>query len=220
VKLQLERQLKANIKHWAARARMPDNSGLAVLYPLQMQPEANIDVWGRPFSNQVAVITEILSALPEGGQLILKANPKSKYEVSAELLALTDTHKNLVLLPFDLTMAGAHDVAIGAITVSGTVGLEAVFGRGRCISLRHPILQDAFPEFHAETPTNAVHRLFADPKAGRGNAKLGEKLLARFIAESFPGTINEPLYNPECIGPENIEAVVFAMQMAVQKEMS
>ena len=49
-------------------------------------------------------------------------------------------------------------------------------------------------------------------------ARQGEQLLARFVAESFPGTINEPMFDPECIAPENISAVVKAMHAAIQKD--
>lgn len=218
VKLQLGRQLKKNIKRWADTARMPDETRPAVLYPLQMQPEANIEVWGRPFSDQLAVIQAMLAAMPSGGQIVVKANPKSKYEMSDGLLDLAEISDNIILLPLDTPMIRALELVVGAVTVTGTVGFEAVFGKGRCISLRHPILEQSFPEFAAKTPAEAVRRLFEEPEAGCGNVAKGEQLLARFVAESFPGTINEPMFDPECIAPENISAVVKAMHAAIQKD--
>ena len=219
VKLQLGRQHRINTGRWAKLARMPDATQPAVLYPLQMQPEANIEVWGRPYSDQLAVIKEMLSAMPDGGQILVKANPKSKYEVSNALLDLAEGCDRIVLLPFETPMIVALEMAIGAVTVTGTIGFEAVFGKGRCISLRHPVLKEAFPEFSAETPAAAVRILLEDQDAGRGNTAKGEKLLARFVAESFPGTINEPLFDPSCIEPENIAAVAKALHTAIQKEV-
>lgn len=216
-KLALQRRLRVNLGTWQALARMPaDGAGPIVLYPLQMQPEANIDVWGRPFSDQAAVIGRLLAAMPPQGRVAIKANPKSKYEISAELLELARASDRVILLPFDCGMDAAQAACIGAVTVSGTVGFEAVFGRGRCLSLRHPVLQAHFPDFHADSPEEAVARLFDDPYAGRGNREIGRAFLARLVAESFAGTINEPLYDPACIAPANVAKVADALEIALQ----
>ena len=215
-KMALQRMLKENLESWAALARMPDaagpGTGPMILYPLQMQPEANIDVWGRPYSDQVTFVKRLLAALPEDGAVAVKANPKTKYEVSAELLALTRGNPRVVLLPIDCPMKDAQAVTIGSITVSGTVGFEAVFGRGRCLSLRHPVLERHLPEFHCDTPEEAVARLIADPDAGRGNPSRGTDLLAQLVAESFEGTINEPTYDPSCLSPDNIAKVTSVIE--------
>lgn len=206
-KMVLQRMLKKNLEAWAALARMPNVSGPVVLYPLQMQPEANIDVWGRPYSDQVAFVKRLLAALPEEGAVAVKANPKSKYEASAEMLELARSTDRVVLLPIACPMQDAQSVTTASVTVSGTVGFEAVFGCGRCLSLRHPVLERHLPEFHADTPEDAVARLLADPDAGRGSAALGADLLAQLVADSFEGTINEPTYDPNCLSPENIGRV-------------
>lgn len=206
-KMALQRLLKENLKAWGGLARMPDGTGPVILYPLQMQPEANIDVWGRPYSDQVAFVKRLLAALPEEGAVAVKANPKSKYEASVEMLALARSNPRVVLLPITCPMKDAQAATTVSITVSGTVGFEAVFGRGRCLSLRHPVLERHLPEFHADTPEAAVARLLADPDAGRGSTARGADLLAWLVAESFEGTINEPTYDPNCLSPENISKV-------------
>ena len=210
-KLALQRMLKNNLQSWAAMARMPAAAGPVILYPLQMQPEANVDVWGRPYSDQVAFVKRLLAALPENGAVAVKANPKSKYEVSVEMLALARSNPRVVLLPLDCPMTDAQAVTTGSVTVSGTVGLEAVFGRGRCLSLRHPLLERHLPEFHADSPEDAVARLLADPDAGQGSAARGAALLAQLVADSFEGTINEPTYDPNCLSPVNITKVTGAI---------
>lgn len=206
-KLNLGRKLRSNLKAWGSLQRAPGSSGPVVLYPLQMQPEANIDVWGRPFSNQVEVIKRILGALPENGQVAIKANPKSKYEVSDGLIALAHQEPRVVLLPLDWRMPRAHEVTTGAVTVSGTVGYEAIFNRGRCVSLRHPIIQDLFPSCHANTPESAVQRLLSDPLAGKGSLEATKSLLSELVSCSFEGTINEPVYDPDCVSDKNISLV-------------
>lgn len=214
-KLALNMDLRGNLRTWSALARMPDATGSenpVILYPLQMQPEANIDVWGRPYSNQVDLVKRLLAKLDENGAVAVKANPKAKYEVSTEILALARSSPRVVLLPLDCSMKDAQRVTTGTITVSGTVGFEAVFGRGRCLSLRHPVLERHLPEFHADTPEEAVTRLISDPDAGRGNPCRGADLLAQLIDDSFEGTINEPTYDSNCLSPDNIEKVTSAIE--------
>lgn len=206
-KLALGRDLKTNLVFWKNLERPPDPDATVILYPLQMQPEANIDVWGRPFSDQVKFIERILSALPPNGQVAVKANPKSKYEVSSDLIALARCDARVVLLPLDWRMPRAYELATGAITVSGTVGYEAIFNRGRCISLRHPIIKNLFPSCHAETPEIAVERLLSDPLAGQGSLEATKRLLRTLVSCSFKGTINEPTYDPDCVSDENITLV-------------
>ncbi len=47
-----------------------------------MQSETDIDVWGRPYSNQVEPVRHLLAALPEDRIIIVNANQKSSYEAS------------------------------------------------------------------------------------------------------------------------------------------
>ena len=213
----LSRSLKGHLETWRSLERTPEqgpNAGPVILYPLQMQPEANIEIWGRPFNDQVAVIERCLAALPMNGQVAVKANPKAKYEVSDALLALARHDRRVVLLPLDWRMPQAQAVAIGAVTVTGTVGYEAVFGRGRCISLRHPIITEMFPTLHAETPEEAVRCLLTDPAAGQGSPEMTRQLLERIIATSFPGVINQPAYDPTCMTAENVTRVCDALERA------
>lgn len=216
-KIALQRELKQNLETWAGLARVPrDGESPAILYPLQMQPEANIDVWGRPYSDQVALVRRLLAALPENGVVAVKANPKSKYEASPEMLALARETKRVIPLPLDCPMNAAQAACVGAVTVSGTVGFEAVFGRGRCLSLRHPVLERHLSEFHAASPEDAVASLLDDPAAGRGDAARGADLLGQLVADSFEGTINEPTYDPGCVADDNIAKVARAIEQVIQ----
>ncbi|MBQ0929631.1 hypothetical protein [Ideonella alba] len=207
LKWRLSRGVKGLLLRWQALARRPSDPSTTLLYPLQLQPEANIDVWGRPYSDQLALVQRLLAALPATHTLALKANPKSKYELSDALLALAAREPRLCLLPLDLPMPEAHRMSLGAVTVSGTVGLEAVFGKGRCLSLRHPVIEQLFPHCHAESPEQAVERLLADPAAGLGRPGDGPRLLAELIAHSFPGLVSDPLSHPACLEEDNIDRV-------------
>jgi hypothetical protein len=216
-KRELDRRLQANLARWKSLQKLPAAPGRTLLYPLQMQPEANLDVWGRDHLDQVATIQTMLAASRDDVTIAVKANPKSKYEVSDGLLKLAELEPRVCLLPLDLPMPSAQAVSIGALTVTGTVGFEAVFGKGRTLSLCHPVLEAEFPSFHARSVTDAVDRLLYDPKAGQGGLESGTRLLQTFMDQSFPGLINEPLYDARCIEPANVKRVADVLEALIQR---
>jgi hypothetical protein len=211
-KVSLERQVRGNLRRWRRLERVPASPTRTLLYPLQLQPEANIDVWGRPYSDQVTIIRDLLAIAPRDVEVAVKANPKAKYELSDELLRLAESNPRLCLLPVQMTMPESLARVTGAITATGTIGIEAVFGKGRCLSLRHPLIEKEFPEFHADSLAKATQRLLSEPSAGVGNVELGTRLLRHFVAQSFAGLVSEPLLHPACMDRGNIEAVARALE--------
>ena len=184
------------------------------MYPMQVQPEASIDVWGRPYSDQLEVIRRMRAALPPDMLLAIKANPHPRYELSEELLTFAESEAGVVLLPRRMTMRETWEHVEGAVTVCGTVGLEAVFGRGRCISLKHPLLDRILPGFTAATPEEAVAKLLGNPQSGKGNIESGQLLLRALYAQSWPGLISDPLYSDECIAPRNVARLADGIEHA------
>jgi hypothetical protein len=214
-KLALNRLVKDNVARWCAAERLPAPASRTILYPLQMQPENTIDVWGRPDCDQVDILRRILAATPEDVSVAVKANPKPFYELSTALLDLCVGHDRLILLPFSMRMMEAMEVTEGAITVTGTVGYEAVCGRGRCISTAHPILDEHFPDFTAPSIEAAARRLLEDREAGRGSTKEGVRLLQRLTARSFDGLISDPVSDPRCMAPANIAKIAHGIGIAI-----
>jgi hypothetical protein len=144
-------------------------------------------------------------------EIALKANPKAKYEVSDSLIELARGEPRLCLLPLAFNMAEAQRHCVGTVTITGTVGYEAVFGKGRALSLGHPLIEREFPGFHADSPQAAVKRLLEEPAAGVGNIQTGTRLMQCFVAESFPGLVSDPLSDPACLEPSNVGAVAQAL---------
>jgi hypothetical protein len=208
----LARALHLRLGEWEVLARPVPEGKKALLYPLQMQPEANINLYGRPFADQTATIRAMLAAAPPQVCIAVKANPKAKYEVTDDLLALAAADARIVLLPLATTMADAQRQTTGSLTVTGTVGLEAVFGKGRCLSLRHAVLSDHLPAFHAASIEEGVTRLLTDPDVGKGVAEDGAWLLSRLIATSWPGTVNETMFDRDALHPDNIQQVIAGIE--------
>lgn len=215
-KLALNRAAKANLARWAASASRPLVPARAILYPLQMQPENTIDVWGRPNWDQVAIVQRILSVTPDDVAVAVKANPKPYYELSDALLDFSLLHRRVHLLPVETSMAEALRLATGAITVTGTVGYEAVCGRGRCLSIAHPILDDHFPDFAAPSIEAAAQRLLDDSNAGRGSPAQGAQLMQLLTARSFEGVVSDPVSVPACMDSVNLVNVARATSLAIE----
>jgi hypothetical protein len=212
----LNRATRQNLARWRAAASVPPVPDRAILYPLQMQPENTIDVWGRPDWDQVDIARRILAATPPDVTVALKANPKPYYELSAALLDFAVDNPRVHLLPVEMNMIGALACTTGAITITGTVGYEAVCGRGRCLSVAHPVLEADFPEFASPSVEAAALRLLADPQAGKGSPVMGARLLQRLTARSFEGMIADPVSLPESMAADNLDRIARAIGLAIQ----
>jgi hypothetical protein len=49
--------------------------------------------------------------------------------------------------------------------------------------------------------------LLEDPEAGVGGTEYGIRLLQTIMDQSFPGLINEPLFDARCVEPANVRQV-------------
>ncbi len=65
----------ASEKNWEEKIK----NKFVVMYPMQMQPEANLDVWGYPYKDQKKTIRLISEQLQADEILIVKPNPKAKF---------------------------------------------------------------------------------------------------------------------------------------------
>ncbi|SDS43290.1 capsular polysaccharide export protein, LipB/KpsS family [Winogradskyella sediminis] len=128
IKYKLEKQKKKNRLNWDTNAvnKVIKSTKFKILYPLQMQPEANLDVWGRPYRDQNELIRQIVENLPKDVTLYVKPNPKSKYELSTELIDVVTKSENCVALHHCTKMdAILPDIDL-VITVTGTIAIECV----------------------------------------------------------------------------------------------
>lgn len=99
-----------------------------ILLPLQMQPEGNLDVWGSDYSDQFALV-EMLSDLfkDEPVTILVKPNPKSKYELSVRLIELIKARKNLIGIEHRSSMKEVLPKVDLVMSVTGTIIMECVF---------------------------------------------------------------------------------------------
>lgn len=208
-KMALQLRLNACIKKWDRESSLPEGKK-NILYLMQMQPEANLDVWGADFSDQVALVKTIASSLPSDSNLIIKINPKTKYEVF-HLSDDTASFNNIYYAPRTSTVSSLLPYVAGIITVTGTIGLESVFKTQNCISLRHPALRKICPAVTSHSVQDAITKIFTG--VSRFNeGDIASDLLESLVSDSFDGTIGDPLYSPHAFSNSNISKVVKALE--------
>lgn len=136
-KTKIEKQ-KNETKHiWdnLATSTINKSDKFKILYPLQVQPEENIDVWGRKRRDQLAVIQEIENNLPENAILYVKPNPKPKYEVDSKMIDFVSASKKIVMVHHSVSMTEIFNEFNLIITVTGTVAIESILSNKPVINL-------------------------------------------------------------------------------------
>jgi hypothetical protein len=129
-KRRVTKMYSLNIDNWEKSALDISHikNDFNILYAMQMQPEANIDVWGYPNNNQAEVVEWIASQLKDGEKLIVKPNPKSKYEISDKLLQVIKKHQDKIIPLKHTTKMDElwHHIDL-VVTVTGTISIECIF---------------------------------------------------------------------------------------------
>lgn len=221
-KIQLERLHARQYAQWESFSHrsLPTaiNDKPWVLFPLQMQPEANIEVWGRPWSDQTALVKRAAAALDLiGAVLVVKPNPKSKYELTSELCELVQNTPNIMAISHMTPMKVVFQQALLVMTVTGTVLLECVFSGKPVASMgthamtRYPGVQALnIPEDIAQTLQAVLHH-----EVGGATREEAKELLNFLYKTSYPSTTFDPLNQPELLNDENIADMVESFELVL-----
>jgi len=138
-KIGLDRELKRYVRRWNAVAERKypriDGKEFKVLYPLQMQPEANLDIWGNPYRDQARTVRLILEQLPADARLVVKPNPKAKYEMTGDLLSLVEDDPRVIPVPLPVSMGEVLPHIGMVVAVTGTIAIECILSGKPVITL-------------------------------------------------------------------------------------
>lgn len=223
VKFTQERKKKKVIEEWDKIAKDNINKDIfSVLYPLQMQPEANIDVWGRKYRNQYNTITKLHKDLNQDEILYIKPNPKSKYELSEKLLAYIDSHANIVALNHKVKMDDVFDDIDLFVTVTGTIAIECILSSKPVITLVNTLNNEASSCLFAEdfkTVTQLKNRV-----KDNSYPKITEHEKLTFLnllnSQSYQGVISDPFSNIDCLNDKNLSNLHTAFRDILKKQPS
>ena len=214
VKLKIEKERAGVIQLWDSKAmyEVDKTTDFRVLYPLQVQPEENIDVMGRKRRNQLAVIKEIAENLPNDAILYVKPNPKPRYEVTKEMVEFLSKAKNIKMIHHSVSMTQIFKDFDLIVTVTGTVAIESLFANKPVVNLIQSINNTVKNCVYLEDLTDLPEIINTVKNNTFPKASIQDKI--EFInllnKTSYYGNISDVLSDKNCIDDENITLIMKA----------
>jgi hypothetical protein len=215
-KFLLEYRSRKNKLRWeklASRARAV-GSKFRILYPMQMQPESSIDVWGNAYRDQTKLLALLLQSTHSDTVIVVKPNPKSKYELSNELVELVASSDRLIPVPHRMSMKDVLKKIDLIVTVTGTVAIEAIFAGWPVVTLVET-LNNTVPGCVYVENLNSLASVICQVRQGAfPKPSEAEKLtfLNLLTCTSYRGIISNPYSTPTCLSDENLRDVDIAFR--------
>ena len=221
VKLKIEKTKNQNKQKWDVLAQegVDKTDGFKVLYPLQVQPEENIDVWGRPRRNQLKVIQEIVENLPEDALLYVKPNPKPRYEVDGDMIHFVSNHKKIKMISHSTSMTEVFSDFDLIITVTGTVAIESILANKPVVTLIKTLNNTVKNCIYLEKLDNLEEIILNVKNDSFPKATLDEKigLINLLNRTSYEGNVSDVFNDPNCLDEDNINLIVSAFNEIIEK---
>jgi hypothetical protein len=187
-----------------------------LLFPLQLQPECAIDVWGWPWRNQSEIIQRAARALQvEGYLLVVKPNPKSKYEISTSMLTAVRSSTNIVALSHRTSMSEAFPRAEGILSVTGTALIEAVFARKKAISIGS-LAMAAYPGIETLSVPEEIGAVLR-PRSDATTIEAARALLDWLQATSYDGEVFDPFREVEKLQDDSMDKLISAFRAMISQ---
>lgn len=169
-----------------------DSQGNFVFYPMHFEPEVSLQVFGRPFQNQIEVVRTLALSLPVGTRLLVKEHPRSLgYRRESYYRKLLDIPNVRLVDPFVPTIEIVRRARLVSV-VSGSVGLEAAIV-GKPVLVLGATHYTLLPESMVQQAGD-LNLLSAQIKAMIGNYAQDESALRRYLAALLSISVPANLY--------------------------
>ncbi len=122
------------IKHHFISFDQMDNMKFA-FYPLHLEPEMSVLVWGRPYLNQIELIRMIAISLPFNWKLVVKDHPKNPFYRKSNFYKKLLEIPNVLFVEHDMPTNEIIKRSQMVITLCGFVGFEALCLKKPAIAL-------------------------------------------------------------------------------------
>jgi len=187
---------------------IPKNKKI-LLYPMQLQPEANIDIWGNNFKDQNKLILNISKNIPKNWVIVVKTNPKSHYEINNDFIDIIKNRENIFLLKKDTSMKEIFNKSDAVASVTGTVAIECILASKPLINLGNTFIKEAIGAYTIKEINHIVNALILidTNQFKTANNKDKENFMRYIIDNSLNGIIADPIENPDSMEDRNIEMV-------------
>lgn len=164
-----------------------------VFFPLHFEPEVSIQVFGRPFQNQIELVRNLALSLPAGMVVLVKEHPRSVgFRPLGYYRKLLEIPNVVLADPQLQTHALIRHAELVAV-ISGSTGLEAaICGK--------PVLTFGIPTYNAlpESMLRHVSDLHSLSRTLRDlleNYRINETALQSFVAAQVAGAVPVDLYS-------------------------
>lgn len=218
-KIVMEKKTKSLQKRWnEVSENFSEIRGFKVLYALQMQPEANIDVWGNNYRDQTLLLKKIATEI-KGATLLVKPNPKSKYELNEDLLKLPEQYPNLKLLHHKVKMPDIiHNIDL-VITVTGTIAIERILMNKPVVTLVKTINNQVknclfLQEIKDITKIISIVKAKEYPEL---TIEQKSKFINLLMKTSYKGLISDPFIDSRSVTEKNISNITKAFNDVLAK---
>ena len=189
-----------------------------VVYALHKQPESSIDVFGRYYEDQAALLLAIWRSLPPGWNLLVKEHTNAIGDRPPHFYQQLNRWPGLKLIDETTPMAQLLEHARAVFTVSGTVAYEAAM-KGIAAFTFAPMYFNVFPRSRRVT--------IEDLRQARDVAELIDALpphdpnaataaLQTITAHSFPGHFTDVVNDPTAISEQNIANIYDGLKILMK----
>lgn len=187
----------------------PQKGEKYILYPLQKQPEASINVFCEKYINQFELVSRISRSLPQNVMLYVKEHANSLGDRSVfELMKIKQLPGVRLINP----LANIHDLIKGSklvVTPTGTAAFEAgIFGIPS-ITFTKMFFNQLTKVAYLDSVDKLLEYIKSMPE-NKDDYDFGaydQKIIATMLANSFEGDVSDPVSNPNCMSKENIDQV-------------
>lgn len=184
----IERRLGVRLLGAADLERRPPFA----FYPLHFEPEVSLQIFGRPFQNQIEVARALAASLPMGMELLVKEHPRARgfrpWAYYRKLLEIP----NVRLVKAELSTHMLVNRAALVAVISGSTGLEAAICGRPVITFGTPVYN--LLRGNMIRPVGDLNNLAWEVRDLLANHYHDEPALERYIAATIAGAVPVDLY--------------------------
>ncbi|MCI5225300.1 MAG: hypothetical protein D3918_01265 [Candidatus Electrothrix sp. AX2] len=166
--------------------------GSYLFYPLHFEPEVSLQVFGKPFQNQIETVRNLALSVPVTMKVVVKEHPRSlgfrKLSYYKKLLAIPNVRLVDPFLPAKNIIEHADVVAV----VSGSIGLEAAI-LGKPVLVLGTVNYELLPDSMVRK-IKGIHRLDREIKQLIQDHNYDEEAVLRYISAIIDDSVAVNMY--------------------------
>jgi hypothetical protein len=188
--ISMEKRLTGHTKYYNSKSLR--NIGDFIFYPLHFEPEVSLQVFGRPYQNQIELVRNVAQNIPVGMKVLVKEHPRSLgFRASSYYKRLMDIPNVFLIDPFIPAIEIVRYARLVAV-VSGTIGFEAAICR-KPVVVFGKVGYSILPETMVRqiTDLNSLGYVFRDALT---NYSYDHAALEKYVGAIMMGSVPVDLY--------------------------